>query len=205
MSELSNFLDFRGGTGKPTENGTDISTLLHGDDSELVLLVHPSKESLLIVVEDTATLGPVTVEATSFQETVTLLEKEVIVDKLLLLGWGHRLKGVVGSFKITSEFAESRGNESLNLTALLSRDAGSKREGSEVATDSDAGAADHSRILWREGRAAQLFVIHVADVTIVDANFVVVLDDGSEQVGKGLIRVGAGSVDTDAGVGVLAS
>jgi len=53
VSELADGLDMGGGAGKAVENGTDISTLLHGDDTELILFVNPDEESLGVVVEDT--------------------------------------------------------------------------------------------------------------------------------------------------------
>jgi hypothetical protein len=45
---------------------------LHGDDTELILLVDPDEESLGVVVEDTTALGPVAVESASLEEAVTL-------------------------------------------------------------------------------------------------------------------------------------
>ena len=40
------------------EDLDDTGILLHGDDSELILLVNPDEESLGIVVEDTSVLWP---------------------------------------------------------------------------------------------------------------------------------------------------
>jgi len=45
---------------------------LHGDDSELILLVDPDQESLGVVVEDTSARWPVSVEVASLKESVTL-------------------------------------------------------------------------------------------------------------------------------------
>jgi hypothetical protein len=45
---------------------------LHGDDSELILFVNPDKEGLFFVVENTSAVGPVTIEASNFEETVSL-------------------------------------------------------------------------------------------------------------------------------------
>ena len=78
MSELGDLLDGSGGTAEALEDGTDIGTRLHGDDTELILLVDPDEESLFSVVEDTTALGPVTVEAASLKEAVTLPRKNKI-------------------------------------------------------------------------------------------------------------------------------
>ena len=72
VSETGDGLDLGGGSGETLEDGTDVSTLLHGDDTELILFVDPDEEGLGIVVEDTSASWPVTVKATSLKETVTL-------------------------------------------------------------------------------------------------------------------------------------
>ncbi len=72
VSETGDRLDLGGGSGETLEDGTDVSTLLHGDDTERILFVDPDEEGLGIVVEDTSASWPVTVKATSLKETVTL-------------------------------------------------------------------------------------------------------------------------------------
>ena len=72
VGETGDLLNLGGGSGETLEDGTDVGTLLHRDDTELVLFVNPDEESLGIVVEDTSALGPVAVKAASFEETVTL-------------------------------------------------------------------------------------------------------------------------------------
>jgi hypothetical protein len=50
----------------------EVSTLLHGNDSKLILFVNPDEEGLLIVVEDTSALWPFSVQVASLQESVSL-------------------------------------------------------------------------------------------------------------------------------------
>ncbi len=45
--------------GQAVEDSTHVAAVLHGDDAELVLLVNPGEEGLVLVVEDSATLRPV--------------------------------------------------------------------------------------------------------------------------------------------------
>jgi len=52
-------LDGLGGVGESDEDGLDVVTLLHGDDSHVILLVDPDKEVHGFVVEDTSGVGPV--------------------------------------------------------------------------------------------------------------------------------------------------
>lgn len=54
------------------EDFDNAGILLHGDDSELILLVDPDQESLGVVVEDTSARWPVSVEVASLKESVTL-------------------------------------------------------------------------------------------------------------------------------------
>jgi len=72
VGELDDFLDFSGAAGEAVEDAVDVSTGLHGNDAELILFVDPDEEGLLFVVEDTTTVGPVAVEATGLQESVSL-------------------------------------------------------------------------------------------------------------------------------------
>ena len=69
LDTVSNSLDT---SGKSLKDTLDISSLLHGDNSELILLIDPDQESLGVIVEDTTTAGPVSVEVASLEESVTL-------------------------------------------------------------------------------------------------------------------------------------
>ena len=72
MGELSVLLDVNAGTGESVEDGVDVSAWLHGDDSQLILLINPHEEGLGIIVEDTSAFGPFTVKTASLQESVSL-------------------------------------------------------------------------------------------------------------------------------------
>ena len=71
------------------EDLADVGALLHGDDTELVLLVHPDEECLVVVVEDTTRLWPFTLKTTRFKILVATLEKEVVSNQLIALLIGH--------------------------------------------------------------------------------------------------------------------
>ena len=51
------------------KDGAHIAAVLHGDDAELVLLVDPGEEGLVLVVEDPATLRPVPLHTSHLQDT----------------------------------------------------------------------------------------------------------------------------------------
>jgi hypothetical protein len=63
---------------KPIENCFEISTILHGDDSQLVLLVYPNKEGLVLIMEDTSSIGPIPVEADCLKVAIAFLKQEMI-------------------------------------------------------------------------------------------------------------------------------
>ena len=72
VSECANLLDDGGGSAESVEDFLDTSTLLHGDDSKLIFFVDPDEESLGIIVEDTSTRWPVSVQVACFKESVSL-------------------------------------------------------------------------------------------------------------------------------------
>merc|ERR1719167_1959231 len=67
-----------------SEDTLDITTLLHGDNAEMILLVDPDEEGLGVVVPDTAAVGPVAGHAGAGEEGRDgLVEEEVIGDQLI--------------------------------------------------------------------------------------------------------------------------
>merc|ERR1712013_117186 len=80
LDRVSNSLD---STSKTSKDTLYITSLLHGDDSCLILLIDPEKEGLGSVVEDSTALGPVTLHTSNSEVTVSTDEEEVIINKLL--------------------------------------------------------------------------------------------------------------------------
>ena len=56
LDGVANSLD---APGEPVEHSPHVPTILHGDDSKLVLLVDPGEESFVFVMEDSSSFGPV--------------------------------------------------------------------------------------------------------------------------------------------------
>ena len=75
LSELAVFLDSLCSSAKSIKDLFDTSTLLHRDDSELILFVDPDEERLSIVVEDTSTRRPISVEVASLEEPISFPKK----------------------------------------------------------------------------------------------------------------------------------
>ena len=72
MRELGHLLDVGSSSAQSVKDGVQISTLLHGNNSELIFFVNPHKEGLLIIVEDTSAMGPVSIQVACLKETISL-------------------------------------------------------------------------------------------------------------------------------------
>jgi len=71
------------------EDCLNICSRLHGNDSQLVFLVDPNQEGLIVVVEDASAIGPVSIQTNSLKIFISFLEQEMIVNKLLSLSFGQ--------------------------------------------------------------------------------------------------------------------
>ena len=138
MGEFAHSFDVFCSSAESLEDGLDVSSWLHRDDSQLILLVDPDEEGLLVVVEDASAFWPVSVEVAGIEEAVTLIEQEMIVDKLLLLLRSHGSKGIEGTSKFSFKTVASLDNLLLDLISLFLRNSWTKRILSQVAAYSDA-------------------------------------------------------------------
>jgi hypothetical protein len=148
-------------------------------------------------VENSSALGPVAVEITCFQESVSLFKEEVISNKLFTLCFCHAAEAIEGSGKLSLEGVASLDHLLLDFVALLSCDAWTERIISEIASDANARRFNHSCIFSWEWWALQFSVIHVAYMLGILGVAVILLNDFVHQRGKGGIRVVATSVDTN--------
>lgn len=69
----------------------------------MILLVDPNEESLIVIVENTTRLGPVSLEEGGLKVLVITLEEEVVISELLLLLRGKVAQGVVLALELSSE------------------------------------------------------------------------------------------------------
>lgn len=205
MCKTCNSLNMSGSLGETSEDGTDVGARLHRNDAELVLFVDPHEESLIVVVENTSAFRPVAVETASIKETISFLEEEMIIDELLLDSGVHAVKSVELTLEVTLEGVTSLNDLSHDLVTLFVGDARSERDFGEVSADANTGGLDEGSLVLGERRALELGSVHVGDVLVADLVTVVVLNDLVEEVVEGGVGVGGTSIDTDAGVEVLAT
>merc|ERR1719356_1046486 len=190
---LDGLLDGLDTAGKAGEDSLDVAALLHGDDTGLVLLVDPEKEGLGVIVEDSTTLGPVTLHTSDSQVTVSGNEEEVVIDQLLADGLVHASKRIVLASEVTSQLGQSGGHHLLDVNSLLLGDSGGETESINITSDTNTGRVDWDS---RLDVADDLFGVHVGGVLGIGGDTVVVLDDGIEDLGEILVGVPITSVDT---------
>lgn len=205
MGELGDSLNVLGSTAEALEDGTDVGTLLHGDDTKLILFVDPDEESLLSVVEDTSAFGPVAIEATSFEETISLLEEEVVSNQLLLSFSIHAIEGVELASKVTFKGVASLHDLIHDIVTLLVGDTRAKRVISKVAAHTDACRVDESCFFLRERWAVQFISVHVRDVFVAGLVTMVLLNDLIKELAEDSIGVLRASVAADTRVNVLSA
>jgi len=148
LSELAILFDSLGSSAKSIKDLFDSSTLLHRDDSELILFIYPDKESLGIIVEDTTSGRPITVKIASLEEPVSFLEKEVIINELLLIFSIHAFKRVEFTFEIFVEIFGSFDNGFHDLESLFLGNTWTKRIVLEVSTNTDTCGVYHGSLIF---------------------------------------------------------
>ena len=165
---------------------------MHGDDPQLILLVHPHEEGLLLVVVDAPALGPVTLHASGDQVLVPGHKEEVIVDKLLPDGLIHASEGEVGAGEVILKLGKSVDHQLLLLKTLLLGYAGGESEAFNAATDTDPDRLDRDVIV---DVPLDLVNVHVTGVSGISADSMVLLDQWVEDLSKVLVGVLVPSID----------
>lgn len=84
----------------------------------MILLVAPYQEGLIVVVEDTTPGRPEAAGVGGLQETIALLEEEVIVDQFLLHFLAHAGERVEGTLQLASQTRQRAGHLLLHLLVL---------------------------------------------------------------------------------------
>jgi len=138
MGEIHNGLDMGNSSAESIENFNDTRSILHGDDSKLILFVDPDKERLGFVMEDTSSGWPVSVKVASSQESVSLFKEEMVINELLLSGGVHTVKWVESSLKVTFECIASSNNFCHDFVSLSLGNTRTERVLSQVSSNSDS-------------------------------------------------------------------
>ena len=132
-----------------------------------------------------------------------LLEEEVIVDQLLLVGLAHTVEWVELTLEVTLESVASSDNLVHDLISLSLGDTWSKWVTSKVSSNSDSSGDNHSGIILGELSVLDTIGGHVGGVRSSWSVSVVVLDDLVEELVELGVSIMRSGVNTDSGVEVL--
>jgi len=181
---LDGLLDGLDTAGEAGEDSLNVATLLHGDDTGLVLLIDPEKEGLGVIVEDATTLRPVTLHTSDGQVSISVDKEEMIVNQLLSNLLVHTSERIILASKVSGQFRKSVGHQLLDVDSLLLGDSGRETESINITSNTDTGRVD-----WHSGlNVANNFLwVHVRGVLGISGDSVVVLDDGIEDLGEILV------------------
>jgi len=120
------------------------------------------------------------------EETVTLLEEEVVVDELLLHLLGHASQREVGALEVTLESSQGGGKLVLHLLVLGLGQAGVEGVALHGATATDAGGDDELASGVHIGQRVNITPVLVRVLGVFLETTMVVLNDGVEEVSEGL-------------------
>lgn len=203
VTERNLRLNLRNSADHTAVNFSQITSHLHGNNTEMVLLIAPDKEGLLIVVVDTTASGPVTASIGGLQETITLFEQEVVINKFLLDILGHASEGVKSTLVVSLKSGEGGSYLLFHLLVLSLVQAGVEWVTLHGAATTDTsgdnilalGVDVHEGVDITEVLRGVLVCLGEADV--------VVLNDGVEKRREEGVSLSIWSVDTDSGIEVL--
>lgn len=119
VCEFGNIFEFFEGQHESLENLSDVRSFLHRDDSELIFFIDPNKERLGIIVEDSSVIRPVSIDTACLEEPVSLFEKEMVCNQLILLSWCHGAQAIIFTFQVSIKCFECLQNISFNFLSLL--------------------------------------------------------------------------------------
>jgi len=197
---LLNFVDT---VGETTEDSAQISSLLHRNNTQMILFVHPDEESLVIIVVNTTSSGPVAASIGSLKESVSLLEEEMIINELLLGFLGHAGKGVVSTLKFSSQALEGGRNLLFHLLVLSFSETGVEGISLQGAPTTNSGGQNVLSLrVYIDQHTAVTEVPSGVLVALLESTMVV-FDDGVEEVSEESVGFSIRGINTNSRVQVL--
>lgn len=198
--EWSLLLDGLDSLDETLQDLSDVSSLLHGDDTEMVLFVAPDEESLLVVVEDSTSLWPVAASVGGLEESVSLLEEEVVLDELVLDILGHSIEWEVLSSELwVGDVVENSLDLRLHLEVVGLSETWVEWVSLEGTSATDSGGVDVLSF-WveiDESSSLSLSEVGVWLLGIWSESVVVVLDQWVEEWLEESVSLSVWGVDSD--------
>jgi len=205
VSEFGDLLNCSASAAKSVKDLADISSLLHGNDSELILLIDPDVEGSSLVHEDSSARWPVTVETSSLKVFVTLQKENVLLDELLSELLIHAFDSVDLTLEISIESFEGTSNVIQDLKSVFFGDSRSEWEFGKVSSDTNTGGENVLSLILSEWWAHKLGRVHAGNVFVLWLVSMVLRDDIIEEFVEGRVRVHGSSISSNVRFWVLAS
>lgn len=190
---------------QPLVDFSQVTSLLHGDQPKMIFLVYPAQEGLVIVEVDTSAGGPIIVTTGGLQESIRIVEEEMISSQLPLGVSGHSSKRMVLTGQFTLKGLKSLNGDFLHVDTVLLVDDGREAIASVAPANTDTGG-DNEVTVGVKITEAQ--VVHVTEAWLGVSNFIdlmVVHDDSVEDFSKGGVCIRVTGIDTNTAVRVLTS
>ena len=125
-----------------------------------------------------------------------LLEEEMILDELVLVGLAHALQGVELALEVSFESVAGLDDLFHNLKSLFLGNAWTERVVCEIPSNSDSCRVDHCHLIIGEISVLQSISGHVRNVLVIWSVLVIILDDLVEkliELGVCIVRTGIDS------------
>ena len=190
LDRVTNSLD---APSQSLKDSLDISTLLHGDDSELILFVDPDQESLGSIVEDTSALWPISLHTSNSQVSVSRHEEEVIINKLLSDLLVHSSQRIVLSSKVPREGSSSTLHQFLNTKSLFLGNSRRQTKSINGTSNTNPGRVNGNIL---SNITVNLGSIHIRRVSGVSRDSVVFLNDRIKDWSKVLVGIPVSSINS---------
>lgn len=205
---------------------SEVTARLHGNKSEVIFLVAPDQECFVFIVEDTSSARPestcvgslfktISVRTsayrksddenpkTNLQESIALLEEEVVIDEFLLHFLGHSSQRVEATLELSGQSGQGRGNLLLHFLVLSLGQAWVERVSLHGSSASDPGGNNEFTLRVEVSESIDITpVLRGMLVSLLEAAMVV-FDYWVEEIGEDGVRFGIRGINADAGIGVL--
>jgi len=190
---LDGVTDSLDASGEPFEDSLDITSLLHGNDTELILLIDPDQEGLVGIVENTTAFGPITLHTSDLQVGVTRHEQEMVINELLADLLVHSSQSIVVASEVTRQLGEGVLHQSLNIDTLLFGDAGGETKALDGTSNTDSARVNGNISFNISGNFGG---VHVRDVFEVSGKAMVFTDQRIKDISEVNVGILITSIDT---------
>jgi len=188
IDRITNCFDTLSKSGKDSSN---VSSLFHGYDTQLIFLIYPNKESFFSVVEDSSSLRPVSFHPSNSKVPVSRYKQEVIINQLLPHIFLHSCQRVVLTSKVSREILDCIFHEFFNPKTLFFCYPRRETKSINWATNTNPARMDWNICFYI---ALNFWSIHVWSVFRIGRDAMIFLDEWIKNRGKIFVGIPVTSI-----------